>query len=373
MRRHALLHRPQTLTPMPDLILLGPFPPPYGGVAVHMVRLLASLRERGIDAEGVSFGGVPHGLPVTTSTIRASVSIPEGPKTLVHYHTDDGNWKTAVLLGTMWRLRRVPYVITLHSFRQRSWFRYAKVRDRLRQAYDGAAVIVCISDHVRDDVVQWLDIDPGKCVVIPSNLPINALERSQPIDARIPASWRTARVRLIANAGRLVAHDGKDLYGCDVVARAVRRMDDADVGLLIVTGKVVDAGLLSDLRDIADGDPRISIVTSFDAPLIAATDHAHIVVRPTRTEGGPSITLTEAMELGKHAVGSDAVPRPQGAVLFRSEDDADLARILHLMAQDVRRGTMPRPRMMEGRVVERLLDVYQRAGLRSTTKTPADV
>lgn len=338
-----------------------------------MVRLLASLRAQGIDAEGISLGGIPAGLPVTSTTIRASVSIPSDPKTLVHYHTDDGNWKTAVLLGTMWQLRRVPYVITLHSFRQRSWFRYAKVRDRLRQAYDGAQAIICISDHVRDDVTQWLGIDPGKCVVIPSNLPINAVERKQPIDPRIPTTWQHARVRIIANAGRLVAHDGKDLYGCDVVARAVRGMDAADIGLLIVTGQIVDAALLDDLHAIAGGDPRISIVTQFDAPLISATDHAHIVVRPTRTEGGPSITLTEAMELGKHAIGSDAVPRPQGAVLFRSEDDADLARVLTSTADAVRHGTMPRPKVMEGRVVDRLIDVYHRSGLRRTTNTPADV
>lgn len=358
---------------MPDLIILGPFPPPYGGVAVHMVRLLSALRDRGINAEGVSFGGVTKGLPIVATTVRASVGIPADTGTLVHYHTDDGNWKTAILLGTMWRLRRVPYVITLHSFRHRTWFRYAKVRDQLRQAYEGAARIVCISEHMRDDVMQWLGISADKCVVIPSNLPISGMERHQVMDERIPKSWRTARVRLIANAGRLVARDKKDLYGCDIAANAVRSMPDQDVGLLIVIGAVVDTYLLDELHAMAESDPRISIVTSFDAPLISATDHAHIVVRPTRTEGGPSLTITEAMELGRHAIGSDAVPRPHGALLFRNEDSEDLARVLRDTCTLVRAGTMPRPRLVEGRIVDRLVEVYQRAGLRNTTKTPADV
>ncbi len=341
---------------MTPIRLLGPFPPPYGGVAIHLVRLLEALRERGVDMDGVSQGGVPEGV----DGIRRMDPMDMFRRSPVHYHTDEGNARWMMLLGLTWQRLGVPYVVTVHSFRDRHEFAQTTWVRRLYKAYQGARAVIAISEEVRSDLVQRLGLDPSSITVIGSDLPISTWERSAPLSPALPEQWRNAPVRILANAGRLVRYEGEDLYGLDLVAEAVAGLD-TDVATALILGEVVEPDILRPIEQAAARNPRLFLVRDHSGPLLPAVQHADIIVRPTRTEGGRSLTLSEAIELGRWAIGSDSVPRPDGTMVFRNGDAADLRRALEEACGSVRNGTYPKPTSGNTELVDELLDVYRRS------------
>lgn|GEM_PF-489906 len=340
---------------MLKLRLLGPFPPPFGGVALHCIRLLESLRARGIEATGSSLGGIPNGvLDVEKLGLRFFLS-----RSLVHYHTDEGNHRWMRLFSRIWRLTRTPYIVTVHSFRHRPEFRNPRVLRQLALAYANAKAVIAISPDVADALESTLGTRHAHTYIIPSNLPLSMWELETPLQPNVAQAWQGAPVRILANAGRIVAYNGRDLYGLDVLIAAFRSVNKADAALCLVAGDIVDQNLWQLIVDAAAQDSRITVVQNLDGPLAPLVRLAHIVVRPTRTEGGPSLTLSEALELGKWAVGSDAVQRPDGTILFRNENSLDLARALTECIADAQLGHMPPIRTPNSDAVEKIVGVYQ--------------
>jgi glycosyltransferase involved in cell wall biosynthesis len=312
-----------------------------------------------MEATGHSLGGIPDGIHgVTKLGLGFFLS-----RSLVHYHTDEGNHLWMRLFSRIWRLTRTPYVVTVHSFRDRAEFQNPRVVQQLAAAYANAKAVIAISTEVADALESTLGARHKRTRVIPSNLPLSTWELQATLPHDEAAIWQGAGVRILANAGRIVAYNGRDLYGLDVLIPAFGAIHDSDAALCIAVGDVVDTGLWQNILALASANPRITIVRNLTGPLAPFVHHAHIVVRPTRTEGGPSLSLSEALELGKWAIGSDAVQRPEGTVLFRNEDSQDLSRALVQCVTDARRGHMPPAITPNTDAVEKIMNLYQRVSV----------
>jgi len=343
---------------MNPLRILGPFPPPFGGVAIHCVRLVESLRQHGIPAKAISLGGLPESL-ADVSLLRPWSLLGRAP---VHYHTDEGNFRWMLLLSAWWRLTGTSYIVTLHSFRHRSEFESPVTRRRLRRAFTHAEAVVCISADVATAVEHELGLRHKRTKVIASNLPISRWEQQAPLPADISELWRQAPVRLLANAGAVTSFNGKDLYGIDLLLESFSSIEDEHVSLCIVLGGVRDQQLANRLITFAQTDRRVCLMLEPQCALIPLVEHAHIIVRPTRTEGGPSLSVTEAMELGKITVASDAVHRPLGCITFRNEDPVELTKALSQAILRVRADDLPNPVQPYSDTLSQLLHLYQKLG-----------
>ncbi|KXK34890.1 MAG: glycosyltransferase family 4 protein [Flavobacteriales bacterium] len=321
---------------MPDIILHGPFPPPFGGVALHIIRLAEQLVERGFGVRGHSTAGVRHDLP----WVRKEGFPSALQRTPVHLHTDEGNARRTVLLGRVWTALRRPYALTVHSFRHRPDLEHFDAA--LAGVYHNARAIIAISSETRTALVERLKLNPDTISVIPSALPVSHWEQECP-KPDLPNGWLQAKVRVLANAGRVVRYNGADLYGIDTLLDAHNQLSSPDMALLIVLGEIVDNDLYRLYQERVQALRNVFLVHGLQSPLAPVVHEAHIVVRPTRTEGGESLTLVEAIEDGVWAVGSDSVRRPPEAVLFKTGDAADLARVLHTVSTtDTTAPAMPR-------------------------------
>ena len=238
---------------------------------------------------------------------------------------------------------RVPYAVTVHSFRHKDVFDDPHMCDRLRKAYEGAHRIIAISEDVKNDLYERIGLDRARVSIVSSALPVSQWEYNMSTTGYVPPEWLQAKVRILANAGRIVKYKGKDLYGLDVLAQSMRMIPDADVHCLMVIGEIVDADVLHQLHQIVGDDTHIHVLRHYEGALTPVVAHAHIVVRPTRTEGGESLTLSEALELGRWAVGSDAVARPNNTVMFTNESETDLHRALMQCIERVRNNEFPAP------------------------------
>ena len=133
-------------TAAPNVLLVGDFPPPYGGVAVHVELVRRAVRARGgrctvldigkgqVLADGVVAAGGYAGFAA-----RLFAHALGGP--LIHVHTSGANpksWALAAACAAAARVARVPPLITFHSGLGPGWLAEEAARARVACAVANA-------------------------------------------------------------------------------------------------------------------------------------------------------------------------------------------------------------------------------------------
>ena len=319
-----------------DVLVLGPYPPPSGGVSSHVQRMCGLLSRR-----GVRVGVLNH--------FRSSLEAPEVIGTLarsplrywwltgrtrsqvVHYHHSGTAELLAVALRA-WRDER-RYVVTFHGARIRSAIgsrvplRRAPVAWALRQ-FDH---VIVVNRELAEDVARIVPHD--RVTVMPAFVP------PDPEDARAFALDAEARGFVTAGDPTLVVSASKvrpvspsgDLWGLDVAVDGFVALRARHDRLRLALFVSVPPGTSRErryfetvLRRVRDAGLDDRVLVRFDRPLLGALLSNTVFVRPTRTDGD-AVSLREALALGVPTVASDAVRRPSGVTTFRSGDPAALA------------------------------------------------
>jgi glycogen synthase len=315
------------------VLLIGDYPPPHGGVAVHVQQLHQFLRGRGLEAKVLDIGKggrpAPDVLPVQSLAgfgLRLAGFLSAG--WTVHVHTSGNNpksWLLAAAAGVPGP--RSPRVITLHSGLLPGFLAGAHSRRVLaRAALAGYARVVAVSPAIKEALVDC-GVSEEKIVVVP------AFCASQVKPGPVTASVAQARARrkpLLA-----MAHHPSPVYGRMLMFRALRLIADArpDVGLAVFgpgtqapefirdAREARVASLLEDLGEL-EHDEALGLMARCDA-----------FIRPT-THDGDSISVREALTLGVPCVASDVCTRPEGTYLFRAGQPPELAqRVLQALVE----------------------------------------
>jgi glycosyltransferase involved in cell wall biosynthesis len=307
------------------VLLVGDYPPPQGGVAVHVQQLHGFLRERGADVKVLDIGKggrpAPDVLPVRGAPALARALLREQPGGVVHLHTSGNNpkaWAVVAAVGAL-RLSSGPRFVTLHSgllpaFLAASPARRAAARAALLP-YTG---VVAVSEAVAA-AVRGLGVPPARLHVHPAFLASQVRPAATP-----PAPLLAARARrrlLLA-----YAHHPSKVYGRRPLFEALALLAARFEGVgLAVFGPGTRApeflqdareagveGLLEDLGELPHGE-ALAVVAAADA-----------FVRPTLADGD-AISVREALTLGRPCVASDAALRPAGVVTYPTGSAAGLA------------------------------------------------
>ncbi|MBI1649589.1 glycosyltransferase family 4 protein [Hyphomicrobium sulfonivorans] len=294
------------------LLLVGPFPPPKGGMSVHIDRLSQQLSARSIehsilDESRQKSPDIGHlrsmGLAQYLRLLRRS--------DIVHVHSMNplvrlGHTIAARMLGC-------KVVQTLHADHSG---RFGKFLLRLAGAIA----------HERIAVSEALSLQMGRAAhVIPAFIPPLPNEETLPDDITQWLAEQTADGRRIIalNASKILQEDGVDLYGVDMIISAFA-CDDVNrrFAAIVCVGNVPsDEEYYASLQAQAAKGPaadRIKFVrgeTNFPGVL----RHSHLFVRPSRRDGD-AISLREALWYGVPTIASDAAVRPDGVTLFPSRD-----------------------------------------------------
>lgn len=305
------------------VVILGPMPPPYGGVSTHVRRLRERIRVHSpceVWSRAHEAGPADHCFGNFEEGLRALLELPE--ETIYHAHAYH------LLAGRLAKEgRRV--VVTIHNPRLhrvlagtgslRSWFGMWPTR----RAFRAVRHFIAVSDGARDSIVT-AGLRGRSIRVINAFLPPGPDETADPENLRQLADFRRRHRQVVtANAWRLDFFAGEDLYGVDLCLALIERFarEGRSVGLVLALPLAEGSDYLRQLQEQADAlqvSDRVLWLTRPGAyhPIIRECD---LFLRPTNTDGF-SISIAEAFEVGVPVVASDAVPRPRGCVLFRSRD-----------------------------------------------------
>ena len=314
-----------------SLAILGSYPPPYGGVAIHVQRLCPLLEARGISyvaynaTSDVGDGDRVIGVYSRRRTWLLRYLFTAKEPVIYMMSGRLVAWVIGALMASL-RGKRVILRLgnaSLPDWIAQSWWRRFWVRFSVRRM----ETVICVSEYLVE-AVRSAGADPKKLLWVPGFLPptVDSADR----DEVSPEVWKFAEKHgpLIAANGKVDWYDGQDLYGLDLLVELTARLKDdyPNIGVVICfwDHRPNDSDHLDSLlREASDRGIHDNILfntkSGLFVPVMAASD---VFVRPTNTDGDAN-SVREGLYLGIPTVASDAAERPPGTILFRNRDMDD--------------------------------------------------
>jgi glycosyltransferase involved in cell wall biosynthesis len=305
------------------LALVGNWPPPFGGVSVHVRALDRALRARGVDVRVLDIGTGDHHekdavvpargpVPCTRELAAAAAA-----GRLVHLHTNGANprsWLVA-LAASRARLPLGPRgVLTIHSGLAPAWLAASAERRALaRTACAGFGRIVAVSGEIAEALAR-AGARADRITVLPAFSAGQAAVGAPP-PALLP--FRASHAPLFC-----ASLAPGPTYGEDVLAEAFALVRRRLPGAGLVVFGVGSAGGPLARRGEAGGVLALGEIANEAA--LAVMSACDVFARPTRADGD-AISVREALSLGRPVVASNVGHRPPGCLLFPAGDAAALA------------------------------------------------
>jgi len=297
-----------------DVVLVGPYPPPYGGVSVHVARFLAWCRRFGVDC--VVLATTPLSTPASDDESIRQFSASEmvriaafrrGRQVVLHSSRVRG-----AVIGFALSVFGVHVTFYLHNGRSlEQATRGGLAGLAFRMALRRAERVIVVSEEVAQ-LTRRIGLGPRTQLSVQSAfLPpcwegdCLAAGRAEP---RVPDD-----VVVLGWCGRL-SGDKSHIYGFEFLLRIMGALADhgARVRAVIGTGDALAAADLSDegRRLLA----RFSAACEIAPPTkeyVEQMPRLSVFLRPTTTDGD-SVAIREALWLGVPVLASNVVRRPDG-------------------------------------------------------------
>lgn len=324
------------------LMIVGRTPPPYGGVTVHLSRLTQYLDAEHYpyqfcDLSGRSnqnFGFIGYGNMFKLIWILLSK-----PYEMVHCHASNP-WLFLLVDFVVARILRRKTIYTLHGegnlllCESGPFF----LKRMLRGAFKRAARIITINTCCEERALQFAT-SRENVLKMPAYLPPTPAEMvsEQPYSEEIELFFKDHKICFASQGTFGNKYEEVDLYRFDMLGKALEslRTQNPDVGLCTLVSQTLDQTArdkVFSLRHELGLERHWLILENFGAA-IPIFMRCIAFIRPTMSDGD-SLSVRECLDLGIPVVASNAVPRPEGCILFQCGDLDSLVTALLTLLTD---------------------------------------
>ncbi|MCL0062937.1 glycosyltransferase [Peptococcaceae bacterium] len=321
-----------------QILIVGTYPPPYGGISVHIERLRNILVNSGIyechildvssvDAEKKKVYKnitVVNGNKIT-KLIKSLVEIKNFKGDIIHYHVSAlGNFKYA---GIMFNYinKKVKKMLTVHSgsfikdYINSNWVDKKLIVWNLKM-FD---CIITVNNTQADFIKNKLSVKK-QIVTIPAFLPpeYSDCKDDNPIIKEEIQELKRKFKKIIVSSGYM-----REYYGFHIIIEAIKELSkecSEDIALIIVTYAEPNLKYSNEILNSIKGLGNVKLYNDLkpvDFALILK--QSDIFIRATDRDGD-AVSIREAMYFNKQILASDCVDRPEGVVLFKTMDKSDL-------------------------------------------------
>jgi glycosyltransferase involved in cell wall biosynthesis len=313
-----------------NIAIIGRVPLPYGGVSVHLERLLARLRSESIEYDFYDLGGKAnpklHIFPGKSRLIWLAWFLLRARSRykLIHFHVSNPYALIAADILMMGSGVRLAY--SLHgeglfrwSTKTGPWF----LRWMLRKALRGADHLFPINPMVAQRLPD-LGVNPSRITWMAAYLPPTEEEMDPKHISPEACDFFEAHSPVIGMQAWFGAfHDGQDIYGLEHAVSLLLglRHKFPDVGLCtVISGTLCPTHRqhIFEMRAAA-GLENEWLILEGGAPAVALFRRCELFLRPTISDGD-SLSIRECLSFGVPVVASDAVIRPDRCRLFPTGD-----------------------------------------------------
>jgi glycogen(starch) synthase len=308
------------------LLLVGPYPPPHGGVSVHIAEMKRRAGALGIPCRVLNTDRTAESNPNFIPVRRASgfmLSLVRHSLRgwTIHVHTNGHNlksWLVALAGGLAGRLGPGS-ILTLHSGKMPDYLGGKRNRRWLARATCRTfKEITCVSPRLQQ-AVEGLGIPAPRVKVSPAFGGVTELSAQWVLSPSFEKWFERHHPVFSATVSN------RPEYGAELLVEAVARLvaQHKDAGCLLI-------GLGEEAKEIRNLIEQRNLTRSVlmlgDVPhqeCLHVISRSVAFVRPTFTDGD-SISVREALALGVPVIASNAAARPEGTVLFETGNPDDL-------------------------------------------------
>ena len=363
MEKHKVISQP-------SLALIGPYPPPYGGVSVHMKRLHQRLGSLNIPARVYcqplqknchQAGIFPTSIKFSWKTWlpiygwRCSASI-------IHFH-DGWYWSPAALAMLFWG-RKVVFTFHNQEVGGAKW-QDASLFEQLISKWlfrHPRVWWVAVSQEVERQLIQK-GVPKSRISVIPAYIPPLS-GSAQDLPKYVYDFLRVHSPVVSTYAWKLTLDaQGVDVYGFDLCVEMIQSLKEKfpGIGLVISLPQIANPKYFRKLNEsIMDYgiQGQVLFVTDPLDDIYKLWQASDVFVRATNTDGD-ALTVREALSAGVPVVASNVSLRPANTVLFKSRD----ASALSVAVRQVLENHISYVQSLQGKKIEdnfpALLELYQ--------------
>ena len=304
--------------------IIGPYPPPYGGISIHIQRMHYFLMERNIEHTIYTNKDFKKENLVNISKkkmwlLKYFFSAKEN---ILHFHNID--WRSRVLIGLM-RFTGKKVILTIHGaslhrqINQSGWLK----KKLLIWALKNINSIIVVDPKIKNLLVS-LGIISERVEYIPTFIPpIIKDEDIAEIPLKIWDFIDTHKPIILANASTLVFYDNIDLYGLDMCIDLCAKLREyyPTLGFIFCLPDIGDYEYFNKMdQKIKEKKLEHNFIFQTQPcqlyPIIMKSD---VFVRPTNTDGY-GVSIAEAIHFTVPSVASNVCQRPGGTILFNSRD-----------------------------------------------------
>lgn len=301
------------------ILIIGPYPPPLGGVSVYIYRLSKSLDSSQVfDVSKKGFKKYIDLFTVLCSTKFRAVNIHSFSTTIFF-----------VLMITR-LFKNFDLIVTSHNprlFEESSKFKALIYR----VFFHCIDVLVVVNKHILDDYKNRNLHIPKSIIIEHAFLP-PPLDEEDKILATYPESFydfiKSKTQIVTANASRISLYKNTDLYGLDICIELTAKLKNVypNLGFIFaLANEKVNTEYIDKMRlriKELNLEENFYFLTG-QKELWPIFKKASLMIRPTNTDGY-SISIAEALYFGCPAIASDVCDRPAGTILFKNRNLDDL-------------------------------------------------
>ncbi len=314
------------------LLIIGPYPPPFGGVSIHIKRLIALL---GDNMEILKIDESFHKKSTTFNlryfnffryfqlVLKANI---------IHIHS--GHYFLRFIHFCTSKILQKKLIITVHAYEEKGKTFIEKYIDLF--IFKHSTLVIFVSEEISQ--IFNLKNSLIKNAFLPPQLYEEDLLPLE-INNWIIDKKKKGYYICCANASRLDMCNNEDLYGLDLSINAAKKCREQNLKIAFVfivsdTTGILNIGLYEDRIQKYDLT-NLFFLHKFSISFIKLIEQADIVLRPTNTDGD-AITVREGLFLGKKVIASDVVKRPPGTYIFKNRDLNSLTGVLHEVENELK-------------------------------------
>ncbi|PFX98201.1 glycosyltransferase [Bacillus mycoides] len=316
------------------VVIVGPVPPPMGGISVHIKRVQKYLINKNMECivYNESKWESPENAVYSIKSFKKFLLKISFIKTdVLHFHTVDK--RVRIMLG-IYKLFGKKIILTIHgeSLIEQITESNVIIRYCLLKSLKSIDKIICVNPKNEEQLLK-LGFDEKKVCSIPAFL--KPIENKNDFNNIPQCVWEfiSNQEFVIAANGNIKFYNNEDLYGVDLLIKLVKKLNENgfDIGLVFAVLGVKkqndrEKKHYEELKRIIKNnnlEDKILLHEVKDTELYPIITKSNLFIRPTNTDGY-GVSIAEALILNVPAIASDVCPRPEGTIIFENRNLSEL-------------------------------------------------
>lgn len=298
------------------IIIYGSYPPPIGGVAIHVKRLVEYLAK-----EKVSYEFYWKSANIS-SVLRFIFSQFNFKSNIIHVFGFQ-KWKEQLILLILIYFFNKKIIVSILNDRPMIFYNNLPFIQRLiaRLFFRKISKLIAVSSHIKISLVAREKI----CCISTFIEPHSSEILGKKIPDWIYSIRKGFKFLITASAFRIKFFNNQDLYGIDLSIELMKRIiasGRSNVAFLYHIPDIQNYKYFSKMKDLIlqyNLQNNFFFNTESLPSYLSILNISDLFIRPTNTDGD-SLSVREAIYFGVPTIASDASTRPEGTIIFKNRD-----------------------------------------------------